>query len=176
MKDGSAALAAGDGDRSSAFCETQAPKKKTLIIRPIDLNKDAVALMDGAREFRSRVEFDSLFPPDSEFIEAVSRIVTLESVEILVAEFKGKVVGGIGLFYGPYMWNPKVTVADELFLWAQLDAPWKTGWKLFHQAMKNIEARGAIPMFTALESSPHGVEKMYLRSGLKKLETKFAKF
>lgn len=79
-----------------------------LIIRKADIVKDALAIMDG---------FSSILPKeDSEFIEAVPRIIALDGTDVLVAEYKGKVVCGIGLFYGPYMCNPKLTVGDELFL------------------------------------------------------------
>ena len=150
--------------------------ENTVIIRLADFKRDALAIMDGARDFRSRVEFGSLFPPDTEFVEAVSRIVILESVEILVAEYEGEIVGGIGILYGPYIWNPKRLVAEELFWWAAKTAPLRAGWKLIYQAMKNIDERNAIPMFSTLATSPQGVEKTYRRLGLKPVETKFARF
>lgn len=148
-----------------------------ITIRAADLQNDALAIMDGARDFAKRIAFRSLLPmEDSEFVSAVGGIVTLEGFELLLAEHNTEVVGGIGILYAPYIWNPKLTVADEIFWWCYESAPYRTGWRLFEQAMKNIDARNAIPMFSALETSPDGVARTYRRAGMKPIETKFARF
>lgn len=148
-----------------------------MLIRKADLSKDALAIVDGARDFVSRVTFAALFPKDeAAFTEAIGRIVSLETLEILVAESEGEIVGGIGILYAPYLWNPKRLVADELFWWCHEKAPPRTGWRLIDHAMANIDERGAIPMFSALETSPLGVRKIYHRFGMKPIETKYARF
>ena len=69
-----------------------------MIIRPADIEKDSLAIMDGARDFASRIAVRHLFPKDDNaFIKAVSRIISLEGMDVLVAEDKGRVVGGIGI-------------------------------------------------------------------------------
>lgn len=164
---------------STIGCVAQADKQKNtnaVVIRVADVDNDALGIMDGARDFASRVAFKSLLPPDREFIDAVGRIIAMEGIEILVAEYKGEIVGGIGILYAPYTWNPKLTVADELFWWCHEKAPPRTGWSLIDRAMANIDERGAIPMFSALETSPPGVRKIYHRFGMKPIETKFARF
>lgn len=145
-----------------------------IVIRAADLDKDALSIFDGAKDFASRISLNDLFPDnDADFLEALSRIVTLPGIEITLAEFDGKVVGGIGIAYAPYIWNPKKLAADELFWWTSLDAPFRTAWLLFDEAMTRIEEKQAIPMFRALEDSPQGVVKMYHRRGLRKAETLF---
>lgn len=148
-----------------------------VVIRNADLGKDALAIMDGARDFASRVSFGSLLPKaDNEFVEAVGRIVTLPNVEILVVEHQREIVGGIAVAYAPYIWNPSRTAGEEIFWWTSKDAPFRTGWMLFNEAMKRIEERNAIPFFKSLETSPKGVGRMYSRCGLKKIETTHARF
>lgn len=146
-----------------------------MIIRKADLSKDALAIVEGAKDFASQINFGSLLD-DASFIAAVGQIVTLETVEVLVAESQGEIVGGIGILYAPYIWNPQRTIADELFWWCQEKAPPRTGWRLINQAMANIDARGAFPMFSALQTSPESVGKIYHRFGMKPIETKYARY
>ncbi len=144
------------------------------VIREADFDKDALAIVDGARDFADRVTFTHLFPTgDKEFTAAVGRIVTLPGVEILVADYEGKVVGGIGMLYAQYMWNPSKSVADELFWWAARDAPFRAAWYLIHEVMRRVRERKAIPMFRALMTSPPGVEQIYRKFGMGPLEIVF---
>ena len=146
----------------------------SIIIRPADLENDALAIMDGARDFASRVSFQHLLPKDdAAFVDVVSRIVSLEGMEILVAEHDGGIVGGIGLLYMPSLWNPAILVADEIFFWSNRDAPFRTAYKLFDEAMRRIEERKAVPMFRTLITSPPGVEKLYRRRNMHPTETLF---
>ena len=139
-----------------------------VIIRPADLNTDALAIVDGARDFARRIRMDLLFPENNdEFISAIGRIMVLEGMEILLAEYEDKIVGGIGILYAPYLWNPARIVGDELFWWTAQDAPFRTGRYLIDEAMKCIDKKGAIPMFHSLETSPRGVEKTLSSSRFK---------
>ncbi len=144
-----------------------------MIIRPADLDKDALAIIDGAKDFAKFTGLD-LFPTGDDFVKAVSRIITLEGFEILLAEHKDKIVGGIGILYVPYLWNPSVLLGDELFWWCK-NAPIKTGKKLLDEAMKNIDKKGAIPMFRSLENSPKSVEKTYRNYGMFPIETVYTR-
>lgn len=141
-----------------------------MIIRNADLEKDAMAIVDGARDFANRTPIQSLLK-DEKFTKAVSRVVTLKNFEVLVAENDGQVVGGIGIFYTPLLWNDDILTAEEHFWWVAKDAPFKTGINLINQAMKNIEEKGAIPMFKALSTSPKGVDKIYRKFGMEPVET-----
>lgn len=144
----------------------------SVVVRKADLSKDALAIIDGARDFASRIRFGSMLPDkDAEFIEVVSRIVTLGNVDILVAESKEEIVGGIGIGYTPFMWNPRITLGEEIFWWTAQNAPFRCGWILFDEAMNAIEAKGAIPAFKSLETSPKGVGKLYAKRGMSPIET-----
>lgn len=151
----------------------QTADKKRVTIRVADMKRDALAVIDGAKDFASRVSFGSLFPKGDKFVEAVGNIVLMDGVEILVADHDGLVVGGIGIWYAPFMWNPSLLVGTELFWWAQKNAPFRTGRILFDETMKRIDERGALPMFRSLDTSPRGVAKLYQRNGLFPVETVF---
>ena len=142
-----------------------------MIIRPADLNADALAIIDGARDF-AKFTGMKLFPTDDdEFVAAIGRIMTLEGFEVLLAEHEGRIVGGIGILYSPYLWNPSFVVGEELFWWAGKNAPFRTGKKLMDEAMKRIDEKGAIPIFQLLENSPKGAEKIYQHHGLSRVGT-----
>lgn len=145
-----------------------------LNIRPADLERDALAIMAGAKDFAARVAFGDLLPQSEEgFTAAVGRIVTLPGVEILVVEHDEQIVAGIGLLYVPFLWNPDLTVADELFWWASKDAPYRAATALLTEAMTIIRGQGAVPMFRALSTSPQGVDRLYQRLGLMPIETAY---
>lgn len=141
-------------------------------IRPANFDTDALSIIDGAREFSQQTSLASWFRNGSEFVEDISKLMVLDNLEILVAEHEGKIVGGIGIVYVPFIWNHSILVGDELFWWTK-NAPFKTGTSLFDFAMKRIKEKGARPMFRALDTSPEHIEKFYERRGLMKIESAF---
>ena len=143
-----------------------------MIVRFADPETDALQIVDGAKDFASRVAFQHLLP-DAEWqlTAAIGRVVTLSGFTALVAEDDGRIVGGIGLLFAPFLWNPAITVADELFWWTAPDAPFRTAKTLLTEALALIDARGAVPTFRALATSPAGVDRAYRRMGLVPLET-----
>ena len=144
-------------------------------IRPANFDTDALAIVDGARAFSQQTSLSSWFRNGGEFIEDISKIMVLDNLEISVAENDGKIVGGIGIVYIPFIWNHSILVGDELFWWTSNSAPFKTGTALFDFAMKRIKEKGARPMFRALNTSPEHIEKFYKRRGLSKLESAFTR-
>jgi hypothetical protein len=144
-------------------------------IRPANFDTDALAIVDGAREFSQSTSLASWFRSGNEFVEDVSKLMVLDNLEITVAEHEGKIVGGIGIVYVPFIWNHSILVGDELFWWTK-NAPFKTGTALFDFAMKRIEEKGARPMFRSLDTSPKHIEKFYEQRGLKKFESIFSIF
>lgn len=142
-----------------------------MIIRSADFDKDALVIFQGAKDF-AKFSGLNLFPDnDEDFVKAVSRIVTLENIEILVAEHENEIVGGIGIFFSPFTWNPSIMIGEELFWWAFENAPMRTGKKLYDEAMKMIDKKNAVPMFRSLANSPDSVRKLYVHDGLTELET-----
>jgi carbon starvation protein CstA len=142
-----------------------------MIIRQANLDTDALAIIDGAKDFVQRISINLLPKKDEAFISAIGRIMTLDGLEVLLAEHNSRIVGGIGIFYTPYLWNQDILVGEELFWWTAKDAPFRSGRMLIDEAMKNIKNKGAIPVFRTLLTSPKGVEKLYKRLGLEPVET-----
>lgn len=146
-----------------------------MIVRPADFETDALAIVDGAREFSHSTVLASWFRSGDKFIEDISKVMVLDHLEILVAEHDGNIVGGIGIVFVPFIWNQSILLGDELFWWVSPGAPFKTGRALFDEAFKRIEERGAQPMFRSLDTSPEHIEKFYERRGLRKFESVFTR-
>ena len=144
-----------------------------ISIRPANFDTDALAIIEGAREFSQQTSLASWFRDGTEFIEDISKIMVLDNLEISVSEHEGKIVGGIGIVYIPFIWNHSILVGDELFWWTSKNAPFKTGASMFDFAMKRIKEKGARPMFRSLDTSPVHIENFYERRGLKKTESVF---
>ncbi len=147
-----------------------------MIIRPANLDTDALILVEGARDFAKRKCRDYFPTDDNKFISIAAEIMTLEGLEILLAEHENRPVGGIGVLYAPFMWNPSLTIADALFWWTVDDAPFRTGRYLIDEAMKRIDKKGAFPVLKSHEPVPHGVEKYYSNHGLLRDEAVFTRF
>lgn len=146
----------------------------TVVIRNADLEKDALALVDGARAFMAWIDIPYLFPDnEDDLISAVWHVISLPESEIFVAEQDGRIIGGIAVLFAPYIWASNKLVGDELFWWVEEGAPFRTARLLFDTALQRIRERGAIPMFHSMSSSPKGVNKLYLKAGLRPIETAF---
>lgn len=146
-----------------------------ITIREADLEADALAILDGARDFMSRMEFTMFAPKDDNALaKALGRVLSLEGVQVIAAESEGKVVGGIGMLYAPHLWNPEKLTAEELFWWTREDAPRMTAMLLVRTAFREMRNRGVdVATFKALSNSPSGVSKVYNRLGLVPVETAF---
>ena len=140
-----------------------------MIIRPANFDTDALAITEGARDFASRSIVKPVLGDD--FVNIVSKIVTLPDMEILLAEYDGRPVGGIAVLYVPYLWNPDVLTAEQVFWWTIEGAPFGTGRDLINEIMKNIDKKGAKPMFRSLISNRKGFENIYRRHGMEPVET-----
>lgn len=145
-----------------------------MIIRDANLDYDIPALVEMAHEFAERAAPWTRLPDDDEVLGRImTRVVGLGDVDVLLADDDGRVAGGLAMLYTPYLWNPSVTVAEELFWFARRDAPLGTGGRLLNEAMRRVRGRDAIPMFRALVTSPPGVAAAYRRYGLSPAETVF---
>jgi len=147
-----------------------------MIVRLADMESDALALFDGARDFISRMDYTEFLPLNEDALLAgISHALTLPGVEIVVAEDDSRIVGGMGTLYAPFIWNPLATAAHEMFMWTNRDAPKTTLLRLLRFVegrMKHHEAD--MREFAAMTSSPSGVEKLYKRMGLRKIHTMWA--
>jgi len=151
-----------------------------ITIRIADIKADALTILHGARdcsrrhkEHQGNLNIGSLFPDDEGLIKALSRLVSCDELEILIAENDGQVVGGAGILYVPYMWNLDLLTGEKLFWWTEETAPFRTAVILIDEVIKRIDMRGAIPVFRALKTDPKGVEKLYRRLNMVPVETTY---
>ena len=146
-----------------------------MIIRVSDPVTDALEIMDGVRDFISRMDFTDCLPEDDAgIIDVVGNIVALEDVEVLVAEHEGKIVGILMMIYFPHLWNPKLINAEELLWWGSKDAPKTTGLRMLRFAKKRAKEKGAYFMtFTKLTCSPKNLGRVYERMGMREIETSY---
>lgn len=141
-------------------------------LRLADFEKDALAIMDGARDFVARMDYTAFLPETDEGLaEAVAFITSLPGFECWLAEHEGRVVGGIGLLFSPPLWNRRITGMTEMFIWAAEDAPKATLLRIMGQAQRRKEEVGAVYReFVNLTSSPDGMTRIYERMGLRKVQ------
>lgn len=143
-----------------------------MIVRRADPDADALAIFDGARDFVARMDCRDIVPiDDAALLDALSQIVASANVEIWLAEQDGKVVGGIGLLFSPFLWNRNVETMSELFIWAAKDAPVSAFLRLNRMAQRRKAERGAgLTEFHRLTSSPDGIARVYAGMGLRKVQ------
>lgn len=146
-----------------------------MIIRTADLNsqRDLQDVISGARAFLEQSGVMGGVQVDSSSLESTMwELLNIPAVTVIAAEVDKKLVGGIGVSCGPWMWNKNVLFCEELFWWVQDGAPSKAAHKLFNAAMEFIEEtrNGQIARisFTCLESSPGGVARLYERWGMER--------
>lgn len=144
-------------------------------VRLADIEEDALAIMAGAKDFVSRIDFAEWLPADeAELAAAVGRILSLEGVEVALAVEDGAVVGGLGIIYAPYLWNPKILMAEELFFWTARDAPGTAALRLLRFVMRRAaQKQVGIVAFKALATSTSRLNKLYRTIGLRQLETTY---
>lgn len=150
-----------------------------ITFRLADFELDAFTIMRGARDCVKRhkehegdLNVGSLFPDDNvPLIVAMEHLISCPGLEIIIAESEGKVVGGAGVVFMPYMWNRDLLTGDKIFWWTEKTAPFRTARLLAEEVLRRIEERGAMPVFRALGTDPKGVEKLYRRLGMTPVET-----
>ena len=144
-------------------------------LRPIDLSRDTDQAVAGMRDFISRMDYHDFLPEtDEELVGNLHRLLSLECIEILVAEHEGNLVGSICLLYSPGIWNTNRLHVEEVFLWVAREAPSTTLLRLLRWSMKRAKQKGAtIITFKSLTSSPTSLDKVYRRLGLRPVETAY---
>jgi len=149
------------------------PSKITL--RQVDLEKDREEVLIGIRDFVSRMDYKDFLPDtDEKLLEALNRLLDLGCVEILVAEYLGKLVGGIGVLYAPCIWNSDITIMEQLFMWVDRSAPATTFLTILRAVRKNARTRNCqIMTFKRPNPSPTTLDKIYRRMGMKPVETNY---
>lgn len=142
-----------------------------------DKDRDWAAILEGARAFARTVPFRDLLPriDGRIFAEAVRRTVGLDACRVLLmVDEAGRLQGGLGYLLLPYLWNPALLYAEEIFWWAAPDAPATAGARLILAYRSAARREGAkIWAASALSSSPAGVRKVYESLGMVAAQVSF---
>lgn len=144
--------------------------------RVADKVLDRDLIVDGARIFAAETDFLEILPPlhSPAFGAAVMRIIDLPQATVLLAEDDDGLAGGIGLLVVPYLWNPDILAADELFWWCRPTAPPRTALHLLRAARAfAIAASAKVLTFGALSNSPPGVARAYRCFGMRPVQTSY---
>lgn len=123
------------------------------------------------RDFVRRTPCPELYPAGDALTEAVGRIMALPGLEVLLAVHDGEVIGGTGVLYTPFLWNPEILVGEGLFLWAARDAPFRTGHALFTESLRRCEQKQAIPFIHVMSTTGRGMARLCERHGCELVET-----
>ena len=89
-------------------------------------------------------------------------------------ERKDKIIAGLGVAYVPFLWNPAVLQADELFWWGsatQTTAAMRVLRFTLERMRERAGDRQAMAVFHKLTSSPASVAAIYRRLGLREVQT-----
>ena len=140
-----------------------------IAVREADIERDAMVIQEGAKDFAKRMHFGDLLGDDRSAMETVKGLANDDSISIWVAVKSGRVVGGMCVAYLPFLWNRSVTIAEHVFWWTKRDAPFGAARVLMLHAMKDIQKRGAVPMFREPVGTRLG--RAYERFGMKAVET-----
>lgn len=146
---------------------------------PISIRKaaerDWSAIVKGARQFAKFAGLSDYLPNDVG--SAIKGTLSLPEVVIYVAEYDDEIVGGIGVIYAPFIWNPDVTSMDELFFWVYPHAPGTTALRLLRHAEKEADRKNVrIRKFNALARSPKNIHRIYKAMGMTLFEYGYMRF
>ena len=143
-----------------------------MIVRIAHSVNDLDAILHGARAFAAFVNVPYLMGDNLE--ASIAAVVNNPDVRVLLAVKDGEVVGGMGLYFAPYMWDHKKVVCNELFWWCYPHAPKLAALILLKRARTLARDYGAnLVSFTAMRNSPDGVGRVYERMGLKAVQTHY---
>lgn len=148
-----------------------------MITRLANVETDAPEIMLGVYDFIGRMDFTDCLPEGLEGIEdTVLALVDSDVVEVAVVEDEDKIIAGLGVAYVPFLWNPAVLQADELFWWGsatQTTAAMRVLRFTLERMRERAGDRQAMAVFHKLTSSPASVAAIYRRLGLREVQTSY---
>jgi len=145
------------------------------VIREANL-KDIDVIVSMSKKFYQTTHYKNFADFND---ETVSDLATnlLENHVMLVAEVDGVVVGMVGLFVAPFMFNSEKTGAYEVVWWVNPDAQGSgVGYHLLQAIEPACRAKGAdIIQMVMMANSPEIARQIYERNGYAHSETSFTK-
>lgn len=144
-------------------------------IRIADAVRDRSAIVECALKFSCQTDLQEILPKTQAGMDqALERVIELDGFNAVLAINDGKIVGGLGLLFSPFVWNPELLACEEVFLWCRDDAPPSTLLRLLRFAGGLAEENGAdICIFSSLSTSPPSLARLYQRLGLHPFQASF---
>lgn len=139
--------------------------------------EDVRSILEMSKEFYPQLSYhkDSKIPLDDETVLDLARGL-IESGVMLVADI-GKVVGMIGLYVGPNLFNKHVKSAHEVIWW--VDPKYQSmgiGVELLQAADERVKELGAVhTQLVLMPESPPQARHLYEKLGYKLTELSFTK-
>jgi len=145
-----------------------------LIIREADFSIDGEQILEGVRDFVSRMDWHEWMPADPDaFDDAVLKLLANPAIEVTIAEHEDRIVAGAGFLVAPLFWNPAMMSAEEMFWWGAPDAPALAARGVLRGAIDSVKDRYPEPVVVnmkRMETTPDAVARLYERMGLTHLE------
>lgn len=144
-------------------------------VRPATAN-DVPGIVDMARQFYATTSYCDWAPFNPETVSALATGLLNEHV-MLVAEHDDALVGMVGLFVVPFMFNADMTAAYEVVWWVNEEARATGAGKALLGAIEPAcQAKGcdAIQM-VHLRNSPPQAAMIYERAGFVHTESSYTK-
>lgn len=139
-------------------------------IRAANIDQDALAIFEGAKDCINRQGRQGLLPTDPQLLQtALGRVLSNPGVDVFVVENNGEIIAGLGIWITPYFWNPSILVAEELFWWAKRGAPANAALELFNTVLCYCVVQNAVPCFKAPKDQ-EAIAKHFERAGLRPAE------
>lgn len=137
---------------------------------------DLGAIVSMAEKFYATTHYSHWANFNTDTVETLASNL-IENHVMLCAEVDGVVVGMVGLFVAPFMFNSDKTGAYEVVWWVNPDAQGSgVGYKLLQAIEPACRAKGADAIqMVLMANSPPIATQLYERNGYAHSETSFTK-
>jgi GNAT superfamily N-acetyltransferase len=145
------------------------------MIRPAT-GADVPAIVAMSELFYRTTSYAAWAPFDAETVENLANTLT-DSHIMLVAEDEGRLVGMVGLFVAPFMFNASLTGAYEVVWWVEPGAQGAGIGKALLAAIEPACAERGVHsvQMVHLDSSPPQAAASYERMGFRHTESSYTK-
>ena len=144
-----------------------------MIIREADFSKDWSSIVDGMWDFVQFAGYADFVPSERNHFETTMLELLRNPVfQVFLADDRGRPVAGIGVSQIPFLFNPELTMVEELFWWSTDQAPPSAAGRLLAHTVEWAQQSSGrtLLMMKRLSNSPEQLEQIYKRLGLSHVE------
>jgi L-amino acid N-acyltransferase YncA len=143
-------------------------------IRPAE-DYDITAIVAMSRLFYETTNYARMTPMDDETVERLSRALAHDHVLLVAEEPSGELVGMVGLFVAPFLFDAGVRTAHEVVWWMSPAATGRGGGRaLIEAAITECRSLGARAVqMVHLATSPPQAAALYEKLGFAHSESSY---